>query len=66
MVIHNNLKSIRKSKGYTQQDLADLVGVSKNTIYSIEKEEFYPNLHTTMNLLKVLHCDLDDLFYTEY
>ena len=64
MVIYNSLRFFRKLYGYTQQDLADLVGVSKNTIYSIERGSFYPNLHTTMNLLRVLHCDFDDLFYT--
>ena len=40
--LNNNLKSIRAEKGMTQTDLANRVGVSRNTISSIETEQFNP------------------------
>ena len=42
LVLKNNLKALRKEKNLSQQDLADLVGVSRNTISSIETGQFCP------------------------
>lgn len=42
LVLKNNLKEIRKEKGISQSKLADMVGVSRNTISSIETGQFNP------------------------
>ena len=42
LVLKNNLKEVRKEKGYSQQQLSDEVGVSRNTISSIETGQFCP------------------------
>ncbi|MFR1323976.1 MAG: helix-turn-helix transcriptional regulator, partial [Ezakiella massiliensis] len=42
LVLKNYLKEVRKEKGYSQQQLADEVGVSRNTISSIETGQFNP------------------------
>ena len=42
LVLKNNLKKTRMEKGLSQQDLADIVGVSRNTISSIETGQFSP------------------------
>ena len=42
LVLKNHLKEVRKEKGYSQQQLADEVGVSRNTISSIETGQFNP------------------------
>lgn len=42
LTLHNNLKQIRKEKEISQRELAELVGVSRNTISSIETGQFNP------------------------
>ncbi|MDK7265723.1 helix-turn-helix transcriptional regulator, partial [Staphylococcus capitis] len=44
----NKLKSIRKEHKMTQQDLADLVGVSRQTINMVENNKYDPSLHLAM------------------
>lgn len=63
--IKNNVRFYRKSYGYTQQQLADMVGVSKNTIYNIESDRNLPAISTLMLILKVFN-DPHDLFYLQY
>ncbi|MEE0109073.1 MAG: helix-turn-helix domain-containing protein, partial [Merdibacter sp.] len=40
LILKNNIKEARKEKNLTQQNLADLIGVSRNTICSIENGQF--------------------------
>jgi len=42
LVLKNNLKQIRNEKGLSQANLAELVGVSRNTISSIETGQYNP------------------------
>ena len=60
--LNNNLKSIRAEKGMTQTDLANRVGVSRNTISSIETEQFNP----TAKLALILCIALDKKFEEVY
>ena len=46
LVLKNHLKEVRKEKGYSQQQLADEVGVSRNTISSIETGQFNPTANS--------------------
>ena len=43
LVVKNNLKDIRTKKKMSQQELADLVGVSRNTISSLETGQYEPS-----------------------
>ena len=65
LILKNRLKVARAEKGLSQTQLAELVGVSRNTISSIETGQFNP----TAKLALVLCIDLDkkfeDLFYFE-
>ncbi|WP_297281880.1 helix-turn-helix transcriptional regulator [uncultured Anaerococcus sp.] len=63
LVLKNRLKEVRKSKGYTQQSLADEVGVSRNTISSIETGQFNPNAKLALILCIALDEKFEDLFY---
>ena len=56
LVLKNNLKEIRKEKGISQSKLADMVGVSRNTISSIETGQFNPTAK-----LALIICDCADL-----
>mgnify|MGYP006156451901 CR=1 FL=1 len=61
----NNLKLYRTKSGYTQEDISKKIGVSRQTINSIENNRFHPSILLCLKLSKELDCRLDDLFYLE-
>ena len=63
LVLKNRLREIRKAKGYSQQELADEVGVSRNTISSIETGQFNPTAKLALILCIALDEKFEDLFY---
>ncbi len=63
LVLKNYLKEVRKEKGYSQQQLADEVGVSRNTISSIETGQFCPSAKLALILCIALEKKFEDLFY---
>lgn len=63
LILHNNLKVVRAEKGLTQADLADLVGVSRQTISSIETGQFNPTAKLALILCIALDKKFEDLFY---
>ncbi len=56
-----NLKELRKERGLTQEELADKVGVSRQTVISIEKEVYQPSLELAFKLAKFLKVSLEEL-----
>ena len=63
LVLKNYLKKVRKEKGYSQQQLSDEVGVSRNTISSIETGQFCPTAKLALILCIALEKKFEDLFY---
>ena len=63
LVLKNNLKDIRTRKGLSQGQLAELVGVSRNTISSIETGQFGPTAKLALILCTALDCRFEDLFF---
>ena len=63
LVLKNHLKEVRKEKGYSQQQLADEVGVSRNTISSIETGQFNPTAKLALILCIALEKKFEALFY---
>lgn len=63
LILKNNLKTVRIEKGFSQQKLADLVGVSRNTISSIETGQFNPTAKLALVLCIALEKTFEDLFY---
>lgn len=59
------LKAARALKDYTQQDLADICEVSRQTINAIEKGEYNPTIHLCIAICKALDKTLDELFWEE-
>ena len=59
------LKSARAGKDLSQQELADLVGVSRQTINAIEKGEYNPTIRLCLAICHVLGKTLDELFWEE-
>lgn len=63
--LKNVLKKYRIEKGFTQKQLGDLIGTSKNTISSIEVGNFSPTAYTAALLCDALECKFEDLFFLE-
>ena len=63
LVLKNRLKEIRTEKGMSQAELAELVGVSRNTISSIETGQFYPTAKLALILCIALDKKFEDVFY---
>ena len=61
--LKNNLAAIRKEKKLSQSDLAKMVGVSRNTISSIETGQFNPTAKLALILCIALDKKFEELFY---
>lgn len=62
---NKKLKLARIEKDLSQQQLADLVGVTRQTIGMIEAGNFNPSLQLCISICKALHRTLNDLFWEE-
>lgn len=63
LVLKNRLKEIRKEKDLSQQNLADMVGVSRNTISSIETGQFNSTAKLALILCIALDKKFEEIFY---
>jgi len=57
------MKSARAMKDMTQKDLADAVGVTRQTINAIEKGDYNPTIKLCISICKTLDVTLNDLFW---
>jgi putative transcriptional regulator len=65
MNLHNHLKELRLKNNLTQEYLAGVVGVTRQTIISIEKEKFVPSVKLALELAFALDAPIDELFFLE-
>lgn len=63
LVLKNNLKEFRTAAGISQAQLAEMVGVSRNTISSIETGQFNPTAKLALILCIALDKKFEELFY---
>ena len=63
LILRNNLKAMRQAKKLSQAQLAELVGVSRNTISSIETGQFNPTAKLALVLCIALDKKFEELFY---
>ena len=63
LILKNRLKVARAEKGLSQTQLAEMVGVSRNTISSIETGQFNPTAKLALVLCIALDKKFEDLFY---
>ena len=61
----NNIKIERARHNFTQGDLADKVGVSRQTINSIETKKYIPSAVLALKIAKIFNMKVDDLFELE-
>ena len=58
----NKVKELRKNQNLTQEDLAKLIGISRQAINAIEKEKFDPSLPTAFKMAKLFETSIEKLF----
>jgi putative transcriptional regulator len=60
--ILNRVKELRLERGWTQQQLAEAVGVSRQSVNSIERNRYVPSLLLALALAQVFACSTDEIF----
>ena len=60
--MRNCIKELRKARGLRQEDMAHLLGVSRQTIVAMENNKYDPTLALAFRLAEVLHTTGDELF----
>ena len=63
--VRSRVKELRTARGWTQQDLADAVGVSRQSINSIERDRYVPSLPLALLFARVFRTSVDDIFRLE-
>jgi putative transcriptional regulator len=63
--ITNRVKGLRGELGWTQQQLAEVVGVSRQSINSIERNRYVPSLALALKFAKVFARPAEDIFTLE-
>ena len=61
----NKIKVLRAEKNLTQEELADIIGVSRQTINAIEKEKFDPSLPTAFRISILFNLKIEEVFNFE-
>ncbi len=61
----NNIKKLRQIKKIRQEDLASLLGVSRQTIIAVENDRYNPSLELAMKLARVLNTTVEELFFLD-
>ncbi|WP_323172815.1 helix-turn-helix transcriptional regulator [Natrialba sp. PRR66] len=64
--MENRLRVKRAEAEITQQELADAVGVSRQTIYAIEKSKYDPSLELAFKLAEYFECSIEEVFEPDF
>lgn len=66
-ILKNNLRKLRFQNGeMSQENLANLLNVSRQTVYSIEQGKFNPSVKLSLMIAKVFNVSLEDVFFLEF
>lgn len=65
MKLINRVKSLRSSNGWTQEQFAHMIGVTRQTIISLEKGSYTPSLLLAMQIARVFERPVESIFYLE-
>jgi putative transcriptional regulator len=64
-ILNNRLREQRLHRGLTQEALADMVSVTRQTIIAIEKAKFTPSVKLAIELALVLRVSVEEMFWLE-
>lgn len=65
MKLSNRVKALRRQMDWTQEQFADLIGVTRQTVISLEKGSYTPSLLLAMQIARVFDRPIEDIFYLE-
>ncbi len=65
MGVRNRVQELRTGRGWTQQQLAEAVGVSRQSINSIERNRYVPSLPLALMFARLFGCSTDEIFTLE-
>lgn len=60
--MRNNIKILRKELGLRQEDVANQLGVTRQTIIAIENDKYNPSLQLAMKLARLLNTPVEEIF----
>ena len=63
--MNNRISELRKARSMTQQDLADLLGVTRQTIISLEGGRYNPSIMLAFKLARAFDLHIEDIFIYE-
>ena len=63
--LRNSVRELRAERGMTQQDLADEIGVTRQTVIAIEQDKYSPSLETAFKIAMVFGVPLEKVFQYE-
>lgn len=61
--MENNIRQLRKAAGLRQEDLAQTLGVTRQTINAIENNKYDPTLGLAMRLARLLNTPVEEIFH---
>ena len=61
----NNIKELRKARGLRQEDMAKLLGVSRQTIVAMENNKYDPTLELAIKTARLLGQPVEGIFFLE-
>ncbi len=64
--LRNTLRELRAQKTMTQQELADAIGVTRQTVIAIELDKYSPSLETAFRIAQVFGVPLEQVFQYEW
>jgi putative transcriptional regulator len=63
--IANKVKQLRQARAWTQEQLAEAAGVSRQSIISIERNRYVPSLELALIFARIFACPTDEIFQLE-
>jgi putative transcriptional regulator len=63
--ISNRVKELRLALGWTQEQLAQAAGVSRQSVNSIERERYVPSLELALKFTRIFKCPTEQIFQLE-
>ena len=61
----NNIKELRKARGLRQEDMAKLLGVSRQTIVAMENDKYDPTLELAIKTARLLERPVEEIFFLD-
>ena len=61
--MENKIRELRRAAGLRQEDLAERLGVTRQTIIAIENDKYDPSLSLAMRLARLLRTSVEELFH---